>query len=466
MASTLGEVKPANWITSTRRQPKGTPTRSQVLRAKRQAVGGRRKRCRLGKNCSAACIQSGMVCLVEFPTPVQQPLSSVRDYLMKKNNIQPGSIQDKRINAALSQLADIVKVKETKSSTRTGLAKPEVEWKRDSRRAERTGVSWKEVQELRKRRDLLGEAEVQTAAMRALHKDALSRGLRLPRAELEMIYDVLPKKVQTSLAKSGRATGNWYNGVDENGNVKFSRTPGRERGIAVLDMWFRQGGTSAYSGRGSRVWAPPDLDVEHMRSMSKGGRDTPSNWVLGRAGTNRARQAESIGKWIDRLPKSKEEYKNYLATYAKDKRAARARKARMALIDPKKISDGEMFSKGGKALAEIFRAENGGSTPSIFTKEWLGINSGSSRLGNSGPPAPFAKALGLIAKTEGLGAARTASIALRKTWNDEWKGNEKITKQQAYKDMVSQMRGKLTNEQFENLFMPAAQSWAKTNGFL
>jgi hypothetical protein len=138
----------------------------------------------------------------------------------------------------------------------------------------------------------------------------------------------------------------------------------------------------------------------------------------------------------------------------------------MALVDPKKVSDGEMFNKGGKALAEIFRAENGGSTPSIFTKEWLGINSSSARTGNSGPPAPFAKALGLIAKTEGLSAARTASIALRRTWNEDWKGKGSLTKQQAYKDMVSQMKGKLTNEQFENLFMPMAQSWARKEGFL
>ena len=450
--------------TASRKRP---ITAGEVRRAQTAAVGGRRKRCRQGKNCSAACIQAGMVCLVEFPMPVQKPLSSVRDYLMKKNNIQPGSIQDKRINAALTQLADVVKVTgEGKTSSRTGIAKPEVEWKRDAKRAERTGVSWKEVQELKKRRNLLSEAEVQEQAMRALHKDAMSRGLRLPRAELEMIYDVLPKNIQDSLAKSGRAGTEWYNGKDENGNIIFSKKPGRERGIAVLDMWFRQGGTSAFGERGGKVWAPPDLDVDHTRALSRGGKDVPSNWVMGRAGTNRAKQAESIGKWIDRLPSSKEEYKNYLSTYAKDKRAKQARKARMALIDPKKVSDGELFNKGGKALAEIFRAENGGSTPSIFTKEWLGINSTSTRMGNSGPPAPFAKALGLIAKTEGLAAARTASIALRKTWNEDWKRDGGLTKQQAYKDMVSQMKGKLTSEQFENLFMPAAQSWAKKEGFI
>lgn len=443
-------------------------TAGEVRRAQQQAVGGRRKRCTKGKNCSAACIGAEMVCLVEFPTQVQQPLSSVRDYLMAKNSIQPGSIQDKRINAALGQLSEVLKVEgEGSVSKKTGLAKPEVEWKRDPKRAERQGVSWAEVQGLKKRRDMLSEAEIQQDAMRALHKDALSRGLRLPRQELEMIYDVLPKNVQTSLAKSGRAgSGEWYNGRDENGNPVFSRTPGKERALAVLDMWFRQGGTDAYQGRGGRVWSPPDLDVEHMRSLSKGGRDLPSNWVLARAGANRARQAQDIGKWIDRLPSSKEEYKNYLATYAKERRAKQARKARLALVDPKKMSDAEVFSKGGKTLAELFRGENGGRTPDTFTKEWLGIASSGGRKGNSGPPAPFAKGLGIIAKTDGLAKARSVGNTMKRLWNEEWKTQGSITKQQVFTRMIAEMEKSLTPEQYNNLFLPSARAWAKANDFL
>jgi hypothetical protein len=281
-----------------------------------------------------------------------------------------------------------------------------------------------------------------------------------------MIHGILPKNLQESLRKAGRATGEWYDGTDENGKPIFSRNPGKERALAVLDLWFRQAGTDGYLTKGGKIWAPNDLSIEHVVPLSKGGKDVPSNWILVRTGANTARQSESLGRWIDRLPKNEKEYKTYLSNYSKDKRASRTRKARLALVDPKKISDGEMFNKGGKALAEIFRAENGGSTPSIFTKEWLGINSTSTRMGNSGPPAPFAKALGLIAKTEGLAAARTASIALRKTWNEDWKQSGSLTKQQAYKDMVGQMKGKLTSEQFENLFMPTAQSWAKKEGFI
>ncbi len=444
--------------TASRKRP---VTAGEVRRAQSAAVGGRRKRCRRGKNCSAACIQAGMVCLVEFPLPVQQPLSYARSYLLQKHNIQPGSIEDQRLNDALTQLSKVVKEESVEPS-----GKPSLGFKSESKRSKRVGVPFKDIQDMKSRRDLLGEAEVSEDARRNLWKDSTSRGLRLPRAELEMIHGILPKNLQESLRKAGRATGEWYDGTDENGKPIFSRNPGKERALAVLDLWFRQAGTDGYLTKGGKIWAPNDLSIEHVVPLSKGGKDVPSNWILVRTGTNTARQSESLGRWIDRLPKNEKEYKTYLSNYSKDKRASRTRKARLALVDPKKISDGEMFNKGGKALAEIFRAENGGSTPSIFTKEWLGINSTSTRMGNSGPPAPFAKALGLIAKTEGLAAARTASIALRKTWNEDWKQSGSLTKQQAYKDMVGQMKGKLTSEQFENLFMPTAQSWAKKEGFI
>jgi predicted transcriptional regulator len=43
------------------------PKESRIAQAKRNAVGGRRKRCTKGKNCSAACIAANMVCLVDLP---------------------------------------------------------------------------------------------------------------------------------------------------------------------------------------------------------------------------------------------------------------------------------------------------------------------------------------------------------------------------------------------------------------
>ena len=42
-------------------------TASQIERAKRMAVGGRKKRCVKGKSCSATCIAANKVCMVDLP---------------------------------------------------------------------------------------------------------------------------------------------------------------------------------------------------------------------------------------------------------------------------------------------------------------------------------------------------------------------------------------------------------------
>ena len=59
------------------------PTASKIRAAKNKAVGGGRKRCRKGKNCSAACIQSSMVCLVELPESVMGNVSRLQSFLNK-----------------------------------------------------------------------------------------------------------------------------------------------------------------------------------------------------------------------------------------------------------------------------------------------------------------------------------------------------------------------------------------------
>lgn len=53
------------------------PSASSVIRAKNNAVGGGTKRCTKGKNCSATCIASNEICLVELPTPSQEALKKV-----------------------------------------------------------------------------------------------------------------------------------------------------------------------------------------------------------------------------------------------------------------------------------------------------------------------------------------------------------------------------------------------------
>jgi hypothetical protein len=55
---------------------------------------------------------------------------------------------------------------------------------------------------------------------------------------------------------------------------------------------------------------------------------------------------------------------------------------------------------------------------------------------------------------------------MKRLWNDEWKAQGNITKQQAYKQMLGEMQKSLSAEQYNNLFLPSAQAWARSNEFL
>lgn len=67
----------------------GAPTVGQIRTAKSNAVGGMRKRCKKGKNCSAACIQQGMVCLVDLPESAGRATTKVRDMLRGRVIFKP-----------------------------------------------------------------------------------------------------------------------------------------------------------------------------------------------------------------------------------------------------------------------------------------------------------------------------------------------------------------------------------------
>lgn len=56
---------------------------SQIERAKRMAVGGKRKRCTKGKSCSASCIANNKVCLVEIPWVMVGEIEKAREEIVK-----------------------------------------------------------------------------------------------------------------------------------------------------------------------------------------------------------------------------------------------------------------------------------------------------------------------------------------------------------------------------------------------
>jgi hypothetical protein len=62
----------------------GQPTGSKIRQAHQRAVGGAQKRCRKGKNCSAACIQADKTCLVALAEPVNVAATKVSAMLQKR----------------------------------------------------------------------------------------------------------------------------------------------------------------------------------------------------------------------------------------------------------------------------------------------------------------------------------------------------------------------------------------------
>jgi len=60
------------------------PTASAIRAANRNAVGGGRKRCRRGKNCSATCIDANKDCLVGLPEPASLATAKVAKMLEER----------------------------------------------------------------------------------------------------------------------------------------------------------------------------------------------------------------------------------------------------------------------------------------------------------------------------------------------------------------------------------------------
>jgi hypothetical protein len=104
-------------------------TESKIERAKRRAVGGKRKRCIKGKSCSATCIASNKICLVDIPWVFQGEISKTRKLISK--TIKPPTIRlsEKEIQDAVmlakyhaKAYEDVAKKKNQTPQTKEALA--------------------------------------------------------------------------------------------------------------------------------------------------------------------------------------------------------------------------------------------------------------------------------------------------------------------------------------------------------
>jgi hypothetical protein len=337
-------------------------------------------------------------------------------------------------------------------------------FKTNKKTAENQTLSWDAVQALKSRRKLLGDSEFNEQAMKFLQKDAFGRGLRLRRDELESIYNLFTSDDKKALDRTGSLTTKpgadknvWWAGKNPDGTDKFTSGPTKERGIAVLDMWFRQGGTDGYRGRDGKVRSPMSYDVEHVRPVSQGGKDVPSNWILGTSGINRNRQEKELGKWIDNLPKTREEYRGYLKNRKTEQVRDQMRTEILKSVSPDKYTPAEIASKSAKDLSKIF-AKEGASGLYLFKGGWESAKSGGDgRGGSNPPPPPIAKALGLALQANPAAGNKLASD-VRNLWNNEIQSGGGAT----LGKIKNLLQNSLTKEQYD-LIAPEFIKYEKAN---
>jgi hypothetical protein len=381
--------------------------------------------------------------LSEFPEPVQVEIKKLASYLLNKGNIQEGSQRDFELgNAAKLAGRHLTKESTSGEGKLFGTTAP----------GQSRLLSGLEIADLKANKDKIGQAEFDEKIRQAWQKDVFSRGVRLNQKDLELLYEALPQPAKMQLNNSGNpGKGKWY-GKDKEGNdITTGNNGSKSRGLAVFDMFFKQGGTDAY-GNSKRVMSPADYDVEHIRPVSKGGLDHPSNWVLARSGAQRQRADSELTKWIDNLPnpRNREEMKSYYSSAAKKGRAKDALKKTLALINPKTMDDSALLKISPSNMKYLFNRD------SFFVSGLLGLGSGG-RLTNT-QPAVFGRAYGLARKhlsEEEAGAIRSD---VKRVWNKDWMEGGGSTKNMV-KEYIKIYKDRLPAESFK-LLEPDIAKWS------
>jgi hypothetical protein len=370
----------------------------------------------------------------------------------ERNPLVPGSEEDIQIGKAVGLVGSQL-TREGTYQRGTGKYKKEVTERtfETTTRGQSRLISPSEIRDLKANRDKLGNAEFDEKVRKAFQSEVNSRGVVLSRKNLEAVYDALPLAAKTALMQSGNpGKGNWY-GKDSDGNDVTNLNNGtRERGLAVFDMYIRQGGRDAY-GNSQRVLSPADFDVEHMRPASKGGLDHPSNWILARSGAQRQRADEELGKWIDRLPNpdDKVAMRKYYKDFSDDQRKKATAKAAAASMDPRNIADTDLIKVAPKNLRYMFDRD------SFFQSGFYSPTGGGARL-TGAPPVPVSKAYALVRKHNDDEAKEVRSLTkqiFNKGWFENGGSTDKMTN-----DMINLYRQKLPGNVFK-IIEPQLLRW-------
>jgi hypothetical protein len=409
---------------------------------------GKRDRCRRGKACGLTCIAGNEDCIIDFPEPVQGELTRMAQSIMQKRikagkPVEADSEEDIRLGKAVGDVGrHLTYESPTKGrgfgTTTQGLSRT---------------VSPSEIRELKANADQIGKAEFDEKARKAWQTHVQSKGVRLSKEDLETVYDSLPAAAKTQLNNGGNPGKGAFYAKDKDGNDITNGSSGtRDRGLAVLDMYFRQGGTDAYKHGSNRTYSPMDLDVEHIRPVAKGGLDHPSNWVLARAGAQRQRADEELRSFIKSLPdpNDKAAMRAYYDNEAKKLRAQAAVRDTFGGIREKlsTMSDAEFLKNVpvSKGMKNVFRDPKTGKADSFFQQTGLDHPAPPQARTKYTQPAAFSKAYGLIRKNNDDLAPQVRNET-REIWNNQWmKG--KISTPELVNKWIDIYRTKLSPEAF------------------
>jgi hypothetical protein len=308
-------------------------TVSQIKSANEHAVGGVRKRCTRGKNCSATCIDRDDDCVVGLPESVGIALTQVSKML--RGMVDSGHISEQDAEKVVSSIRNVG----TKYNPKVGQGKAYekfAEAVKSGRLSEndKQGIAKLLISTTltpgqdRNASRLMNYDEIK-AALKPGHLDAFEKAYQasitkegkfdpsqkggmgdfiknniikhdISDEAAKHAYDMLPSTMRSAIAKAG-AVNQMYAGVDKDGKIITSDKPSEARGVFLIKRWMEQGGLDPYTGR------PIDIrnaEPEHLFAFAHagakgGGGDQPKNlaWSAAQPNNQKAGSGDNFLAW-------------------------------------------------------------------------------------------------------------------------------------------------------------------------
>ena len=304
-------------------------------------AAGSRDKCKKGKSCGAACIDAREDCIIDFDVDINTALNNTRQYIGSLRS--SGQITSEQEGKIRQEVEDPKQFK--RAGDRTKAFKEFGQMIRDGRatndekefvaklllsttltpgqdRNAARVLKYDEVESILKpgKLDALDTAYKSSFVNgkfdpsspggmgQYIQKNVLNK--KISDEVAEKAYYMLPSKVRSAIDKAG-AVNQMFAGYDKDGNVIYSSTPTRERGIFLTKRWGEQGGLDPYTGKPIDIRnAEPEHMVafKHAQTKGGGGGDQPNNltWSAAQPNNNKAGAGDDFSNWKSNLEKNKD----------------------------------------------------------------------------------------------------------------------------------------------------------------